>query len=46
LITPNDLKALKANRVKLSAGKGDLGIAAERDIAKKKAKELSDDPIK
>jgi len=42
----DDLKAFKANHVKLRAGKGKFGNAAERDIAKKKTNELSDDPIR
>ena len=44
-MTPNDLIDFKGNHVKLSVDNGDLGIAAATDLAKQKAKELSDDSM-
>ena len=44
-MTPDDLKRFKGNHVRLSVNKKDLDIASATDIAKRKAKELSDDPM-
>ena len=44
-MTPNDLKAFKGNHIKLSVNNENLDIASATDIAKRKAKELSEDPM-
>ena len=44
-MTPSDLIGFKGNHIKLSVDDDDLGIASATDIAKKKAKQLSDDPM-
>jgi hypothetical protein len=44
-MTPDDLIGFKGNHVKLSVNNEDLDIGTATDIAKRKAKELSDDPM-
>jgi hypothetical protein len=44
-MTPDDLIGFKGNHVKLSVNNKYLDIASATDIAKRKAMELSDDPM-
>ena len=44
-MTPGDLKAFKENHIRLTVNNEELGIATATDLAKQKAKELSEDPM-
>ena len=44
-MTPDDIKAFTGNHIKLSIDQEDLDFDSAKDLAKQKAKELTDDPM-
>ena len=44
-MTPDDINAFAGNHIKLSIYQEDLDFDSAKDLAKQKAKELTDDPM-